>query len=193
MSFTLALSLLLPPLAGAEASGTSAAWPAPVAEEKTAPSRLAPLAVDSRWRPYFERAADDLLAALRSRDERRWGPLLGGIWLSKNDRLRVAALLDDPEGVFAPLMTDDAPIRRHILGWAPPAAYSPAERSELAAGPEAEALICWSAGGDARPAVAAQADNAPGRGYACARIAYSLREDMPRWRAFIDGPGIGPA
>lgn len=193
MAFTLALSLLFTPLAGAEAPDASGALPAPVAEEKAAPSRLAPLAETSPWRPYFERAADDLLAALRSRDERRWRPLLGGIWLSEADHLRVAAMLDDPNGAFAPLMAQGATIRRHILGWTPPAAYSPAERSQLAKGPEAEALICWSAIGDARPAVAAEADNAPGRPYACARIAYSLREGAPRWRAFIESPAADPA
>ena len=54
---------------------------------------------------------------------------------------------------------------------------------------EAEALVCWSAGangGAPWPATAVEADNRPGRSYACARIAYSIRGEAPRWRAFIE-------
>ena len=65
------------------------------------------------------------------------------------------------------------------------------ERATIAAQPEAEAIVCWSSSGDSQwPATAAEADNAPGRPYACARIAYSVRGDAPTWRAFIEqSPG----
>ena len=36
------------------------------------------------------------------------------------------------------------------------------------------------------PVTAGEADNRPGRAYACARIAYSMRGDAPTWRAFIE-------
>src|SRR3546814_18690246 len=50
---------------------------------------LAPLAEDSVWTPRFEAAASELADALRSRDEARWGPLLGGKWLAAADCERI--------------------------------------------------------------------------------------------------------
>lgn len=154
------------------------------------PSLLVPLAVDSPWTARFAAAADELLPALRSRDESRWAPLLGGPWLAASDRTRVAALLDGRDSPFGPVLSADRATRRVILGWHPPAALSAEDRAEIAARPEAEAIVCWAAQGAAGtvwPSTAREADNAPGRPYACARIAYSVRDGAPRWRAFVEG------
>jgi len=157
--------------------------------EPLPPTPLAELAGDSPWRARFEAAADALLPALQSRDPARWQPLLGGRWLGAGERAGVAALLADRCGVFTPLAAADGPVARRIMGWQVPAAYSPAERADIAGRPEAEALVCWSAAPAPRwPRIAAEADNAPGRPYACARIAYSVREGTPRWRAFVGTP-----
>jgi hypothetical protein len=159
-------------------------------EEATAPSLLVPLAPDSPWTARFAAAADELLPALRSGEESRWGPLLGGPWLSAQGRARVAALLRDRDGPFGHALSGQAGTRRIILGWQPPATLNAEDRAEIAARPEAEAIVCWAAQGDAGtawPRTAREADNAPGRPYACARIAYSVRDGAPRWRAFVEG------
>lgn len=176
-----------------------AAPPAPIAgtaplvpiepEPAAEPARLAPLAADSPWLARFAAAADELLPALRSREPARWQPLLGGRWLGAAERRAVAALLADRCAAFAPLFAASEPIERRIFGWSIPAAYSAADRAEIAARPEAEALVCWAAGQDgaaAWPETAAEADNRAGRPYACARITYSLRGGAPSWRAFIE-------
>ena len=126
---------------------------------------------------------DELLPALRSGD---WQSKLGGRWLGEADRQAVAALLADRCAAFAPLLGSGKPLERRILGWAIPASYSPDDRAEIAARPEAEALVCWSAAsGGVWPATAAEADNRAARPYACVRIAYSVRGGVPRWRAFV--------
>lgn len=162
----------------------------PIAPEAAlAPSPLAPLAADLPWRARFEAAADELLPALRSGQASHWRPLLGGRWLGATDRAAVAALLTDQCGAFAPLLAASGPLERRILGWTVPASYSAAQRAEIAARPEAEALVCWSAGQggeEAWPRTAAEADNGADRPYACARIAYSMRDGAPSWRAFIE-------
>jgi hypothetical protein len=158
-------------------------------EQAVEPAKLAPLAADSPWRARFAAAADELLPALRSREPARWQPLLGGRWLGAAERQAVAALLVDRCAAFAPLFAASGPVERRIFGWSVPATYSAAERAEIAARPEAEALVCWAAGqgGEAAwPETAAQADNAAGRPYACARITYSLRGGTPSWRAFVE-------
>lgn len=173
---------LTPPLAAAPESLLPTE-----AEAASPPARLAPLAIDSVWTQRFEAAADALAAALRSRDEARWAPLLGGQWLAPPDRARVRAMLADSDGPLASmLLRGDAP-HRAILGWSAPAGLGADERAAIEAGQEAEALVCWSARGDGPwPATAAEADNRPGRPYACARIAYSIRGEAPVWRAFIE-------
>lgn len=162
----------------------------PIAPEAASePSRLAPLAADSAWTPRFEAAADELAAALRSRDEARWVPLLGGRWLAEADRERIKNLLGDRRSPFQHALFSKGFPHRTILGWSAPASLSAAERAAIEAGKEAEALICWSAGGNGTgpwPTTAIEADNRPGRPYACARIAYSIRGDAPVWRAFIE-------
>lgn len=162
----------------------------PIAPEAAVtPALLAPLAQDSPWRARFEAAADELLPALRSRQPARWQPLLGGRWLGDAGREAVAALLDDRCAAFASLLAASGPIERRILGWSLPASYSAAERAAIAARPEAEALVCWSAGQGGQtawPRTAAEADNNAGRPYACARIAYSTRDGTPSWRAFVE-------
>lgn len=160
-------------------------------EPVAAPSPLSELATDSPWRARFAAAADELLPALLSGDPARWQLLLGGRWLGASDRAKVAALLADRCGPFAPLAAAGQTPARRIFGWALPSGYTSAERAEIAAQPEAEALVCWSArdSGAARwPETAAEADNARGRAFACARIAYSVRDGTPRWRAFVEGP-----
>lgn len=156
------------------------------AEEAVEPARLAPLAEDSPWRARFEAAADELFPALRSGN---WQPLMGGQWLGEGDRRVVAALLADRCGAFAPLLSTSRSIERRIFGWVLPDSYNSTERAEIAARPEAEALVCWAVAGvgdDAWPRTAVEADNEGARPYACARIAYSLRGGVPRWRAFVE-------
>ncbi|MBJ7438730.1 MAG: hypothetical protein JHD35_06870 [Sphingopyxis sp.] len=162
-----------------------------VETEAPAPrARLVPLAADSAWTPRFAVAADDLAAALRSRDEARWAPLLGGQWLAVADRARVAGLLRDGSSPFRHALFSKGFTHRAILGWSAPAPLNADERAAIEAGTEAEALVCWSAGGAGGewPATAADADNRADRPYACARIAYSMRGDTPTWRAFIEQP-----
>lgn len=162
----------------------------PTEPEATQPaSRLAPLAVDSAWMPRFAAAADALATALRSRDEAQWAPLLGGQWLSAADRERVGNLLVDPRSPFLHALFSKGFTHRTIFGWNAPASMNADERTAIEAGQEAEALVCWSAGGNGAgpwPATAVEADNRPGRSYACARIAYSIRGETPTWRAFIE-------
>ena len=159
-----------------------------VPPENAAPSPLADLAAASPWLTRFEAAADALFGALRSRDPERWQPLLGGRWLGARDRQAVEALLADRCGAFAPFVTPGAPAVRRIFGWRVPESYSPADRAEMAARPEAEALACWASPGAGWPQTAAEADNAPGRPWFCARIVYSIRGGTPQWRAFVETP-----
>ncbi len=159
-------------------------------------SRLAPLAADSAWKPRFEAAAAELSAALQSRDEAQWGPMLGGQWLTDADRARVKAMLVDPRSPFLDALFSSGDTRRAIFGWSAPASLSADERAAIEAGKEAEALVCWSAGGNgdgAWPTTAREADNRPGRPYACARIAYSIRGEAPVWRAFIEQGEVAAA
>ena len=158
-----------------------------VPEEAVPLAKLAPLAADSPWQARFETAADQLFAALQSRDANRWQPLLGGRWLGEADRSAVAAMIDDPCDAFGVLLKAPGPIERRILGWNIPASYSAADKAEIAARPEAEALACWSPRpATVWPSTAAEADNRGDRPYACARIAYSVRGDAPLWRGFIE-------
>ncbi len=111
-------------------------------------SRLSPLASDSAWMPRFAAAADELAAALRSRDEAQWAPLLGGKWLTAADRARVERLLSESDSPFLHALFSKGFTHRTILGWNAPASLSAVERAAIEAGKEAEALVCWSAGGD---------------------------------------------
>ena len=158
-------------------------------EAVQAPAPLAPLSADSAWTPRFEAAADELVAALRSRDEARWAPLFGGRWLAAADRDRIAGLLQERNSPFLDALFSKGRTHRAIFGWSAPASLDADERAAIEAGKEAEALVCWSAGGHGDgpwPVTAGEADNRPGRAYACARIAYSMRGDAPTWRAFIE-------
>lgn len=160
-----------------------------VREEAAPPSALAPLAADSPWTARFEAAADELLPALRSLDETRWAPLLGGQWLGASDRVQVSGLLHDRDSPFRHALFAKGLTRRAILGWRAPATLTADEQAAIAAQPEAEAIVCWSGHDDAAahwPQTAAEADNRPGRPYACARITYSIRGATPTWRAFIE-------
>ncbi|WP_338425691.1 hypothetical protein [Sphingopyxis kveilinensis] len=160
----------------------------PAEAEAVRPSaRLAPLAVDSAWTPRFEAAADELAAALRSRDEARWAPMLGGQWLAPADRARIRAMLADHDSPFGEALWGGATPYRAIFGWSAPASLSAHERAAIEAGQEAEALVCWSLRAEVSwPATAAEADNRTGSPHACARIAYSIRGEAPVWRAFIE-------
>jgi hypothetical protein len=153
---------------------------------------LAPLAADSPWTARFGAAADELLPALRSGEEGRWSPMLGGRWLGAPDRERVKSLLSDRHSPFRHALFAKGVTYRRILGWTP-ATLDAGEQAAIAARPEAEAIVCWSSQGDGEwPATAAEADNAPGRPYACARIAYSVRGETPTWRAFIEQAADAP-
>lgn len=167
----------------------------PVETEVAAPaSPLAPLATDSVWTPRFEAAADELVAALQSRDEAHWAPMLGGQWLAAADRARIRTLLVDPDSPFLHALFSRGYKHHRILGWSAPASLGASERAAIEAGQEAEALVCWSAVGNGPwPATAFDADNAPGRPYACARITYSMRDGTPTWRAFIESGDRGLA
>ena len=171
--------------AGAPASLLSVETEAPAPR-----ARLVSLAADSVWTPRFAAAADELAGALRSRDEGRWAPLLGGQWLAAEDRARIAELLRDGNNPFREALFSKGFPHRAILGWSAPASLNAEERAAIETGQEAEALVCWTAGGagDQWPVTAADADNRPGRPYACARIAYSIRGGAPVWRAFIEQP-----
>ena len=162
----------------------------PVEAEAPAPAMpLAPLAADSVWAPRFEAAAAELVAALRSRDEARWGPMFGGQWLAASDREHVRSLLVDRSSPFLHALFSKGYTHHRIFGWSAPASLDAGERAAIETGQEAEALVCWSAGGSGDgpwPATAREADNRPGGDYACARIAYSLRGAAPTWRAFIE-------
>jgi hypothetical protein len=188
ISSALVAALAMPALA------TEAGAPAPllsVETEAPAPrARLVPLAADSAWTPRFVAAADELTAALLSRDEARWAPLLGGQWLAAEDRARVAGLLRNGDSPFRHAFFSTGATHRAILGWSAPASLNADERAAIETGQEAEALICWSAGGAGGewPVTAADADNRADRPYACARIAYSIRGNAPVWRAFIEQP-----
>lgn len=171
-------------------AGAAPASLLPTEVEAASPSsRLVPLAADSVWTPRFAAAADELAAALRSRDEARWAPLLGGQWLSAADRDQIKGLLSDRGSPFLHALFSAGSTNRAILGWTAPASLGADERAAIEAGQEAEALVCWSAGADAAspwPATAVEADNQPGRASACARITYSIRGETPTWRAFIE-------
>ena len=152
------------------------------------PRRLVPLAAGSPWTARFATAADALLPALASRKEVRWRPLLGGQWLTKADADVAKSLLADKRGAFAPILQSDKAVDRVILGWQR-GTLSPAAEADIAARPEAEAIVCWSVHPQADrlwPLAAFDADNGAGRPYACARITYSIRGDAPTWRAFVE-------
>lgn len=191
ISSALAAAFVAMPVMASESSDNGApASLLPVAPEAAPPpSRLAPLAADSAWAPRFEAAARELAAALRSRNEARWGPLLGGKWLTADDRNRVDGLLRDPTSPFLPALFSKDATPHAIFGWTAPQSLNAEERAAIEAGQEAEALVCWSAGGAGEgpwPVTTADADNRPGRPYACARITYSIRGDKPTWRAFVE-------
>ncbi len=176
------------PVLAAE-TGTPAPLLSVETEKPQPPAKLSRLAADSAWTPRFAAAADELAAALRSRDAAQWGPLLGGQWLTAADRARVDGLLHDRGSPFLPALFSKGSTHRVLLGWQAPTSLTTDERAAMEAGQQAEALVCWAAGGvdaAAWPAIAADADNRPDRPYACARIAYSIRGDTPTWRAFIE-------
>lgn len=157
-------------------------------EVAVAPALLSPIAQASPWHARFAAAADELAAALRSRDEGQWRPLLGGPWLNAADADRIRTLLNDRNSPFLPALLDKETTRRAILGWSVPASLTAAERMAIEAAPEAEAIVCWSSNGAGQPwpTIAGEADNRAGRPYACARITYSIRDGADRWRAFIE-------
>lgn len=182
----IAAALIAAPAAAAEPGAPQSLLAIDAAVERP-PARLAPLAADSVWTPRFAAAADELLRALWSRDETRWRPLMGGDWLAEVDRAHVASLLRDRRSPFLNALFSKGRTRSVLLGWQA-AAPSAAEIEAIEERQEAEALVCWSAtgGDDIWPTTAKDADNASGRPYACARIAYSVRGEVPTWRAFIE-------
>jgi hypothetical protein len=166
-----------------------------VAATGAASARLSPLGADSVWTPRFAAIADELLPALASGEEARWRPLLGGKWLGDADAAAIRTLLTDKGGVFDAVLHGDKPPRRVILGWRS-AGQSAEQRAAAEAWPHAEAMVCWSARDDADalwPLAAFDADNRPGRPYACARISYSIYDHGTVSRVFIETDGVGLA
>ncbi|MGQ3102230.1 MAG: hypothetical protein ACT6Q5_12930 [Sphingopyxis solisilvae] len=191
---SIAAALIAATAAPAAATGVGTPQSLLAIEDEAArsPARLAPLAADSVWTPRFAAAADELLRALWSRDEARWRPLMGGDWLAEADRASVESLLRDRRSPFLHALFSKGRTRSVLLGWQAGQAPSATDIAAIEAGQEAEALVCWSAtgGDDIWPTTAKDADNAVGRPYACARIAYSIRGEAPTWRAFIEqAPG----
>jgi hypothetical protein len=154
---------------------------------------LSPLAPESVWTPRFAAAADQIFAALASGQESQWTPLFGDDWLTSGERERIAALIEDKNSPFRATLQSKAPSRR-LFGWHFRGPLSASEHAAIEAGTNAEALACWSGRADADrlwPIAAFDADNAPGRPYACVRITYSLAFGTPSWRAYIEEPGSG--
>ena len=148
----------------------------------TRTGRLVPLAADRCGTALCRRRAD-LAAAMRSRDEARWAPLLGGQWLAAEDRagsLACSATATVPSGS---LFSKGYPARDPRLertGF-----VNAAERAAIEAGTEPRR---WCAGRQA-----AMADNWRRRRQSGDRPilrADSVQHpgDTPLWRAFIEQP-----
>ncbi len=158
----------------------------PPPEEARAPSRLAPLDMESRWYEKFDYAGQALALSLGDGADGGWPQYFGGQWLAEADRARIGALLADDRMAFRRVLTKAEAYEQMVLGWVPPEggeAYA-----ALADRPEADAVVCWRAldSGAVWPGTLAEAEDAAR--HACVRVSYSLRFGTPQWRAFIDAP-----
>lgn len=123
------------------------------------------LAAAERYRAALRNGDRDALAAMHGggRDGQR----------SRRELDEMAALLfDDPESPFAALRSDTA-VTTEIFGWKPPLWADDAWRAETSRTGTADAIACFSTSRDAAmlwPIDSKDADNIPGRPYACTRI-----------------------
>lgn len=168
------------------ASPAAAQLALPPAQDDRPPSQLAPIDPASRWYERLETAGLAVGSALSDGPGGAWADHFGGPWLSAADRARIAALLADERTALRRVLAVSGAYEQAVLGWQPPeggAAYA-----ALADRPEADAMICWRASGSAEawPTTAAEAEDR--QKHACVRLAYSIRFDLPQWRAFLDAP-----
>jgi hypothetical protein len=157
--------------------------------EERAPSRLAPIAMDSVWYGRFEAAGVLLGTVLGDGAAGQWADYFGGTWLSATDRARIGAVLADDSLAFRRVLAKAEAYETAVLGWQPPEGGE--GYAALADRPEADAIVCWRAYGDAPapwPTTAAEAEDA--QRHACVRMSYSVRFGTPQWRAFIDPPPV---
>ncbi len=127
-------------------------------------------------RRQMQTAAARFLGAIRSGDRTALATMHGGGpggQRARGDLERVLAImLESPDSPFADLRTRSA-VTTEIFGWKPPLWADDAWRSETARIGAADAIACFSARADAAtlwPIDSKDADNIPGRPYACTRI-----------------------
>lgn len=136
---------------------------------------LSPLpAGDVRTR--MRAAADRLIGAVRSGDRAALAAMHGGGPTGRRDPADVdrvvALLLTDADSPFAPLRTFE-PTEVAIFGWKPPLWADAGWQQQAARSGESDAIACFSIRSDAAflwPIDSKDADNRPGRPYACTRI-----------------------
>lgn len=136
---------------------------------------LSPLA-EGDTRQQMLAAAARYLTAIRTRDRDTLAVMHGGGPDGRRaprdlDRV-LAIILDQPDSPFAALRSTDT-ITTEIFGWKPPLWADDAWRAETARTGTADAIACFSTSRDAAmlwPIDSKDADNIPGRPYACTRI-----------------------
>ena len=136
---------------------------------------LSPLA-ESDTRRQMLAAAERFLSAVRVRDRATLAIMHGGGPNGRRaprDLERVLAImLESPDSPFADLQTRGA-VTTEIFGWKPPLWADDAWRAEATRTGTADAIACFSERSDAAalwPIDSKDADNIPGRPYACTRI-----------------------
>ncbi len=136
---------------------------------------LSPLAPgDVRTR--MQAAADRLIGAVRSGDRAALAAMHGGGPSGRRDPVDVervvSLLLDAPDSPFASLRIFE-PTAVEIFGWKPPLWADDAWRGETLRSGDSDAIACFSVRADSGrlwPIDSKDADNIPGRPYACTRI-----------------------
>lgn len=136
---------------------------------------LSPLAEGDTRRQMLA-AAERFLSAVRVRDRDTLAVMHGGGPNGRRaprDLERVLAImLESPDSPFADLQTRGA-VTTEIFGWKPPRWADEAWRAEATRTGTADAIACFSERSDAAalwPIDSKDADNIPGRPYACTRI-----------------------
>lgn len=136
---------------------------------------LSPLP-DGDVRQRMQAAADRYLAAVRSGDRTTLAAMHGGGPTGRRnpaDLERVLAMmLDQPTSPFAALRSDVA-LTTQIFGWKPPLWAGPQWAEQVARSGTSDAIACFSTYASAAtlwPIDSKDADNIPGRPYACTRI-----------------------
>jgi hypothetical protein len=149
-------------------------------------SRLAPLDPQSPWHARFAAAARELQPKLAEPDGDGWLPYFGGQWLNAADRARISATLKDETGGLRRTFAGPSASEFIILGWQPPGGAT--DYAKLADRPEADAIICWRNMGSVQPWPTTADEAEDRRTHGCVRMTYSVRFDLPQWRAFMDAP-----